>query len=56
MGDMPDIEFNVVLTGKEMTHTILVLKQHIRDTDSPGSIALVDKLHETIDDPNNVRR
>lgn len=51
MGKMPDIEFNVVLTGKEMTHLILVL----RHRGSPTSVTIHDKLTDTINDINNVR-
>ena len=53
---LPDIEFNVVLTGKEMTHLILVLGHHHQNTNSPSSIILRDKLTRTTEDFKNVRR
>ena len=54
---MPDnIEFNVVLSGKEMTHLLLVLKHHARNTGSMGSQNLFIKLDDTINDIKNVRR
>ena len=56
MGKMPDIEFNVVLTGKEMTFLILVLGHHAKRTGSTSSQLLRIKLQETIDDIENVRR
>ena len=56
MGDMPDIEFNVVLSGKEMTFLILVLGHHAKRTGSLSSRVLRIKLQETIDDIENVRR
>lgn len=52
---MPDIEFNVVLTGKEMTHLILVLGHHHQNINSPSSIILRDKLTNTMEDFRNVR-
>lgn len=55
MGDMPDIEFNVVLTGKAMTHLILVLGHHAKRTGSMNSQMLRIKLKETIDNIENVR-
>lgn len=56
MEDMPDIEFNVVLTGKEMTFLILILGHHADRTGATGSKMLRIKLKETIDDFQNVRR
>ena len=56
MGERPDIEFNVVLTGKEMTHLLLILKHHAKDTGSMGSQNLRIKLQETVNDIENVRR
>jgi hypothetical protein len=51
-----DIEFNAVLTGKEMTHLILVLGHHAKRTGSMSSQMLRIKLQETIDNIENVRR
>jgi len=56
MEERPDIEFNVVLTGKEMTHLILVLGHHHQNSNSPSSIILRDKLTNTMEDFRNVRR